>query len=307
MNVDVRDALIRASCFHEAWAYAPTRAELIGSADVGEGRSLLPVPSFDIVKAQLDGLLDDATLAEREGRIGFPDTLAGIVAEMRRRDPLQPRKRRRARRVARWLASLSGVRMVALANTTALGNARDGGDIDFFVIVKKGTIWSTRLLGGAPFRLLRWTPSPGHEQDAVCLSYFIADDGLDLTSHQLVPHDPYFRHWFLSLLPIFDDGVSEELWEVNASLRARHPFALKWIVPPDLRIPSPIFRLPTSIFEPLARAFQRRWFPPSIRERMDRDTTVIVSDQALKFHVTDNRDAYRRAYEGICQKRSITP
>lgn len=291
-----RNAVLRTLAWAETLGYAPPRAELMLTAD---GRA----ESRDV-----DELIDERVIVEKMGRVGFPESIDTIAAAIRERDVFQPRKRRAAGVAARWLARLAGVRFVALANTTALGHARDEGDLDFFVIARAGTIWTTRLFSVFPFRLLGMTPKGENDRDAVCLSYFVADDALDLSPHQLAGDDPYFRHWFLSLLPLFDDGVSQDLWNANATLRERHPSARKWIVPPDLRIETPRVRIPTFRFlEPYFRSLQMKWFPPAIRERMNRDTTVIVNDHALKFHVTDGREAYRRTYFELCKKRDIEP
>lgn len=303
MMAPAAHAIFRSLCFHEAWKYAPTRAELISMLDTGTDTD---VTREDVARS-LNELVTSGVLCEQDGRIGFPESIDSIVRTLRERDPLQPRKRRRARTVVKWLVRLSGVRFVALANTTALGNARDEGDLDFFIITRSGTIWSSRLFGGTPFKCMGWMPTKESSRDAVCLSYFIADDGLNLTSHQLTPDDPYFRHWFLSLVPLYDDGVSQEFWIQNATLRQRHPFAEKWIVPPDVAVPRPLIRKPTHLAESFARWFQTRWFPRSIRERMNKDTTVMVNDHVLKFHVTDNRADYRATYIELCQKRNVSP
>jgi hypothetical protein len=308
-----RAAIIRTLSFHEAWNYLPTRAELLLTLD-SAGDVDLTRDSFDTA---LSELLAEGTVRERMDRVGMTERFEESVGVrravpllhgLRERDSLQPRKRRNAVGVARWLSRLSGVRFVALANTTALGNARDESDLDFFIIVKAGTIWTTRLLGGGPFKLLGRLPKGEDARDAVCLSYFIADDGLDLSSHALSGDDPYFRHWFLALLPLYDDGVSSELWEANTKLRERHPFARPWVAPPDLRVGRPTFRIPTlGPVERAARAFQFRWFPAEIRGRMNKDTTVIVNDSALKFHVNDGREEYRAQYEEICKRNGVTP
>jgi hypothetical protein len=138
---------------------------------------------------------------------------------------------------------------------------------------------------------------PQEKQDAVCLSYFIADDALNLTSHMLASDDPYFRYWFLALLPLYDDGVSAHLWQANQAITSRHPCAEPWIASPDLEASRPALRIPSfQLTEQIARSFQMRWFPSSIRDRMNRDTSVIVTDHALKFHVDDGREQYRARY-----------
>lgn len=299
-------AIVRTLCFHDAWNYLPTRAELFLTLDCSGD----VIPGRDGVDAALSELIAEGVVRERMDRIGMPERFDELLRGLHERDPLQPRKRRRAVSVARWLSRMSCVRFVALANTTALGTAREDSDLDFFIIVKAGTIWTTRLLGGGPFKLLGRLPKGKDERDAVCLSYFIADDGLDLSSHALEGDDPYFRQWFLVLLPLYDDGISSELWNANATLRSRHPFARPWVAPPDLQIPVPRYRLPPTAYrllEPAARAFQLRWFPAEIRRRMNKDTTVIVNESALKFHVNDGREEYRVKYEELCKKHQVTP
>ncbi len=302
----LRAAILRTLCFHQAWGYAPTQAELFLTLDAGERTDDLGQNDFAIT---LRDLLAEGTIAEFQGRLGLADKVESLVQEIRARDAFQPRKRRRALHVARWLSRLGGVRLVALANTTALGNARDQGDLDFFVIARRGTLWITRLLGAGPFKLAGLLPREGKTRDAVCLSYFVADDALDLSSHMLQPDDPYFRYWFMSLLPLYDDGVGQTVWDSNPQIRARHPLAAPWIVPPDF-CGQPSCQLPATSYrwlESLARVFQRRWFPSNIRELMNRDTRVIVNDRTLKFHVTDAREKFRAEYYDLCSKFQIAP
>lgn len=298
-------AILRTVFFHEAWGYLPTLPELLSTLDV----EFSSCSQVDVLNA-LEGLIQRGLLKHEAGRLGRMDVFEPFVHEIRKRDPLQSRKQRRARLVTRWLARLPGVRFVALANTTALGNARDGGDLDFFVVVRSGTMWMSRLLAVGPFKFLGWLPREDEERDAVCLSYFIADDGLDLFPHALPGDDPYFRHWFLALLPLFDDGLSSELWRCNERVRRRHPFARRWIPSPGLMISEPRFRFPLWLCrmgERWARMFQQRWFPQGIRQRMNQDTTVMVTDSVLKFHVSDGRETYRATYQELCQKFGITP
>ncbi len=299
---DLTPAIQRTLSFLEVLGYAPTRTELFCLLDVHEKTSV------DVVdfQASLTELLEKKILTEYLGRVGFTEKIQEITQEIQAREIFQPRKRRRAVWVAKYLARLSSVRFVALANTTAFGYARDFGDLDFFIIVKGGSIWRTRLFAVLPFKILGLLPDGDRVRDAVCLSYFISDDALDLSRHQLAGDDPYFRYWFLSPVPLYDDGVSKELWEKNASLRAQHPVARVWIAPPDLAASRPRLRLPLfGFFEGIAKWIQLRWFPASIRAFMNVDSRVMVTDQVLKFHVEDGREEYRKKYYEICRERNI--
>lgn len=232
-----------------------------------------------------------------------------MVAEHEARRLFLPRKLRKARRVTRWLARLSGVRFVALCNTTALGHARDEGDLDFFIVTRSGSVWQTRLFATLPFKLFGGRPkSDASERDAVCLSYFVDDAALDLAPHMLDGDDPYFRHWFLSLLPLYDDGVSADLWKANTSIRSHHPGAVPWIPNADLRISSSTLRIPHFLWlERFAMWLQGKTFSGAIRQIMNKDTRVIVNDHVLKFHVDDGREKFRQMYRDICTKYGIAP
>jgi len=308
--MDFRSAILRTLSFHAAWQYAPTAAELVLTLDVGTEQAAGGVgPDVSGVAGCLAALEREGSVIEGAGRLALAEGGRGILDRISERDAFQPRKRRRAAKVAGWLASLGSVRFVALANTTALGNARDEGDLDFFVVAKGGTLWTTRLLGAGPFKFLGRLPTEDRTRDAVCLSYFVSDDGLKLEPHMLPGDDPYFRYWLLSLLPLYDDGVGRDLWSVNQGIVSRHPFARRWEVPPDFRVPRPGFRLPASvcrILEPPARSFQRRWFPPRLKGLMNRDTRVIVDDRTLKFHVDDRRAEFRDAYRELCENFGIS-
>ena len=303
MNIDeVRNAVIRTLCFHAVWRHLPTRVELLSTLD-----SLGAEYRESDISAAVDGLSTEGIAVERDGRIGLAEFFVATAEAARECERFQPRKRRQASRVAAWLSRWRAVRFVALANTTALGDARDEGDLDFFVVVRHGSLWSTRLFLGGVFKLLGMLPSDGHTRDTVCLSYFITDRSLDLSSHMLPGDDPYFRYWFMSLLPLFDDGIGEHLWAANRILLARHAAVKRWIAPSDFVL-SPAVRLPLPTFaESVARKFQIRWFPSRLKELMNRDTRVMVGEDVLKMHVTDRREKYRVEYESLCRKYGVAP
>lgn len=302
-----RDGLLRALCFHDALGCAPTRVELFLSFDVGSA----PVNVVD--RTDLDhafhGLLQDHIILERRGRVAFA-ARSDLIMEHEEREAFFPRKIRRARQVAWWLARLGGVRFVALCNTTAIAHARDEGDLDFFVITKSGSMWQTRGLATLPFKLMNLRPRQDRSsnRDAVCLSFFVDDTSLDLSPFLLKEDDPYFRHWFLSLLPLVDDGVLCDFWRANARLVARHPFAGPWIMNPDLCVKNAHAVFPVFLgIEFLASKLQRAHFPKIITSVMNQDSRVVVNDHALKFHVDDRREAYREVFFNACSVYGISP
>jgi hypothetical protein len=278
---DIRAERIRVLALWDAMGYPPTEAELSAAG------GFLPLEHpFVLTRGRV-------TFAGRET----------LVIEHEKREALFPRKIRAARRAAKWLARVSGVRFVALCNTTALAHARDGGDLDFFVITKTGVL--TQARGWAALRFALTGRRPGTrdaERDAVCLSFFVDDSALDLSSLMLERDDPYFRLWFLSLLPLVDDGISQELWQANTPIRERHPSARRWIMHPKLRVAIPFLRVPTSrALEALAISMQDRSMSSSLRELKNQDTRVVVNPHVLKFHVDDGRKTFRDQAAETCK------
>lgn len=281
--MDARTLRIKAMALYDAMGYPPTAPELDAVS--------LPAPL-------------EPPLTVIRGRVVFEGREA-LVEEHEKREALFPRKIKRARQVARFLAGLSGVRFVALCNTTALAHADEDGDLDFFIITRNGSIMQTR--GWSTLRFAFSRPGTGaSDRDAVCLSYFVDDAALDLSSHMLSGDDPYFRFWFLSLLPLFDDGVSADFWNANTSILAHHPNARPWIVSEDLRVHRPWWRLPTlPIFDRLAARLHELMISPKLKAMRNKDTRVIINEHVLKFHADDGREMYRDRYRETCRKYGV--
>lgn len=305
---ELAHGLLRALCFDTSWGYAPTRIELMAHWDGGVNGSLPENISLSLLGEAFRGLVTQGAIQEWRGRVIFPGN-EPLVTEHESREELFPRKLRKARRVAAWLRRLDGVRFVALCNTTAQAHARDQGDLDFFVVTRPGVIWQTRAWASLPFKIFGDRPSENDEkQDAVCLSFFVDERVLDLSSLFLSDDDPYFRHWFLSLLPLYDEGVMKDLWEANTSIRRQHPFAVPWIMSPNIQRSPSALRIPSSLsLESFARKLQESAFPSSLKQSMNQGTQVVANDHVLKFHVEDGRERFRERYYEMCARYGVTP
>lgn len=340
--MNIQAAIIRTLAFQAAWGYAPTRLQLAMMLDIGsvgvETQNLASnLINTSAVMDELDCLISEDVVCENQGHVALK-SFADQIDSGREREFYFPRKLRHARRVASYLRRLPWVRTVCLCNTTALGQARDEGDLDFFIIAKAGTIWRTRFFATLPFKLLGVRPiSQAHRRivassrvplslrakldgarqstDPVCLSFFVTDDALDLSNSMLSEDDPYFRYWFLSLLPLTDDGVLKSLWDQNTKIRQRYPLAKRWMAldGDDLttvhsaQCPVLSHRAQPSWMERKLKAFQKKQFPAVIKEAANQGTGVIVSDQMLKFHVEDRRSEYKQRYYEICKQFGVNP
>ena len=315
MQGDMTDeeiGVLKTVCILSVLGAPPTWVELLQSFEEPALQHLVPrdraSSRFDAIASAAQALVSKKKICVFRGRF----LLSSLQQEL---EPLfvgeewLPRKWRKARKVASWLAHLAGVRAVFLCNRTAFGIPHDTGDLDFLVIVHHGSIWQTRGLATLPFIFLRDRPDPlVVQRDVVCLSFFISDQALDLAPCALQPDDPYLRYWFLGLLPLVDDGVCQDFWDANHTLRARHPYAKRWISSPALSLSLPTVRIPVcSWFESCARWVEWRYFPESLRMQANHDTHVMISDARLKFHAEDGRESVRTRYHTLCSLYGINP
>ncbi len=211
-------------------------------------------------------------------------------------------KLERAQRFAQTLARLPYVRAVFACNSLGLANARSESDIDFFILVKRGHVWAVRLLAAGWAKLRKLRPRPANRQDTFCLSFFLADDALNLHTLRL-PADPYLTMWLATLVPLYDPAnLRAQVWSENAWVQAALPHAQ----PRDLSAmrsasawratwAAPLVGL--AWFERLAEKIQQRVLAPNLRTLANQDSRVVMNDTMLKFHDNDRRAEYARMFQ----------
>lgn len=297
----VREGVLRTLCFFSALGYAPTIVEVCVGWDAGSHPSCETLPSISDCEEEIRVLAKEGICLIERGRVVFAHE-RDLILEHERREVFLSRKLRRARAVARFLSFFVGVRAVCICNTTALAHADEASDLDFFIVTRRGAVRQIR--GWAVMRYFFSRPGRVGVRDPVCFSFFVDEAALDLSSCML-DDDPYVRYWFLSLVPMFDDGVMAEVWDQNPAIRARHPFAVPWRT---LRSRSRFVVPVIPVFdwlERFSRWIDHRMMSPLLLKKMNRSTDVIVSDHVLKLHAEDGRIAYRAAYRERCKAYGV--
>jgi len=205
------------------------------------------------------------------------------------------RKFRRARRVTRWLAMIPGVLGVAVCNSLPWYNTTPESDIDFFVVVKPGTIWTARFLSVLPIKIFRLRPAET-KTDPVCLSFYVTSEALSLNDIR-IEDDIYMSYWVRSITPLFEtDNIFSKFLQANDWARRDLPNSQL----PDGQVMRKSFKLPTlRSLENRFKKLQLSRLPVSVKERMNKDTSIIVSDNMLKFHVDDRRESFRQRFREI--------
>ena len=190
--------------------------------------------------------------------------------ERARRYRASKRKLDIARKFARAARYIPWVRAIYACNSLGFLHARPESDIDLFVAARRGRIWSTRFFTVLLAKLFFRRPRGEHAKDAICLSFFAAE-GADMKRAALPGGDIYYEHWLKNLVP---------LWKCK---QKKLSFAQ--------RICAKLS------FERPLRAIQLCLMPARLREMANKGTSVIFTDEFLKFHDHDRREYYRDEFK----------
>lgn len=218
------------------------------------------------------------------------------------------RKLKSLKRAAKYFHLLPAVRAVGAVNTLAWWSTTEKSDIDLFVITRSGHIWSSRFWLVLPFLLVGKRPDHsqhdhGNTQDPFCFSFFASTQSLPMEPI-CIEKDYYMAFWIHSLIPIvdraktFDSFFKENRWVSSLIPHAYRRSAHANLQP--MRIPAiPVQHRP---IESVFRVIQRRRFPENLQSIANVDSRVVVTDEMLKFHENDRREAFRDQFESLLER-----
>lgn len=101
------------------------------------------------------------------------------------------------------------VQSVAVADTVITHESKKNSDIDFFIIAKKNHIFTVRYgcVFWATILGQKVQPEKGKIQDRICLSFFVADDSLNLDYlNQNNVEAKKRAQWIFGLIPLHDEN-----------------------------------------------------------------------------------------------------
>jgi hypothetical protein len=132
-----------------------------------------------------------------------------LVARRIQNDKNSIAKFKIAGRVAWWLRLVPFVRMIAVTGTLAMKNPEIGSDIDFFVVLEKGRIFTGRLLVTTMVHILGKRRYGKNIKNRICLNYFITTGSFEIQRQDLFGANEYSF-----IYPILDSPVipTEAKW-----------------------------------------------------------------------------------------------
>lgn len=272
------------------------------------------------IAARQDEIRQGLHTLERQGRLEQKEGfffLHGhneIVSERKRRYRIAEKKFSKVLRVVRLLRFLPFLRAIAVCNSLAYANARVVSDLDVVIVTAPKHMWTARFFSAGLLALLNLRPTTATSADRICLSFFLARPDADLSKLLLPGGDPYFAYWLDMLVPVFGDPKQFDLLRsANPWHRLQLPNAFgnggsnrrrvaDTAVSKTVRT---LFEACVERMESVLRRWQMNHFPSEISSIMNRGSSVVVSDEILKFHPNDRRQFFadrfltRCAHEGL--------
>ncbi len=220
--------------------------------------------------------------------------------------------------VAKLFRFIPGILMIAVCNSLACNKAREDSDIDMFIIARRGSLWTVRffalvLLSALKMRhrFLKSDSSKSKSwfkflalnqrfkqarRNAVCISFILSDDNLNIEQYKISENDPYLGFWVRCLVPLYSLGYTYERFQKENRWAWNGGSAISYVANYKRRVKKTLLSslvsllIPIGICENLYKRFQFWKIPLQVRElAASFDTRVILSDKVIKTHINDRR------------------
>lgn len=230
------------------------------------------------------------------------------IAVIRQKTAILAEERSRiARKVIRFFSWVPGFKAAAICNNFYY---HQDSDIDLFIITAAKRLYIARALITLCAHLSGFRRHGENISRRVCLSFFVAEDGWNLSQIAIPGGDPYLDYWFIFLDPLWGERAFQNFWDANYDIVSKFPNASipvpapsrvtvrSWlgnIIRPLLR--ALIFGPTGNLLELIASKIQkRRMAKHELLDPNNEITGVIITDQMLKFHERDRRREFREKF-----------
>ncbi|HAT03428.1 MAG TPA: hypothetical protein DCS29_01460 [Candidatus Magasanikbacteria bacterium] len=236
-----------------------------------------------------------------------------IIAQRQRRVAFLEQKMKIAHRGVQKIKWIPFVRAVFVCNTVASSSAQEDSDVDVFIVVKKNRLWFTRLLVTLTLSFFRLRRTKRRIANKICLSFYVADSHLNMSSLRIAHPDIYLVYWLAQLVPMYDpDDLYESIQRANAWAYVYVPYAsMSYFLLDRYRVDDTAWSLRAKRFfayfindnmNAYAKYVQQRKMKRNIHSIGHlSDTRVVVNDAVLKFHENDRRQEYQEKWMEKCR------
>lgn len=140
---------------------------------------------------------------------------SALVRKRLKRHAIAQDKWKIVKRCAPYLAAVPFVRALAGSGSLAVDNTKHSSDLDVFVIVQEGRIWTARLFLLLVSALLgrRRVYGEAHAPDMLCLNHYITTNSL-IISRDI--QNVCMAMQYTALVPIFEDSLIRKFHQRNS-------------------------------------------------------------------------------------------
>lgn len=215
-----------------------------------------------------------------------------LTARRARLEQISAHKLALARRWARLLQLIPGVRFIGVTGSLAMASAVPEDDIDFLIIAARDRLWVTRALVLSALLALgvKRLDNGRHEQpDRVCANIFLREDNLEMPDRNL-----FIAHEICQMMPLLGPETYGRFLEANRWTREYlphwQPQPSEWLDRPGWRQAQSAFErtfgngLGTRVDAELARRQRARIQSKHARGH---NVGVRLSETQLRFHAND--------------------
>lgn len=302
---NLKAAIVKTLAFFDVFDYPLT---------VHEIHKWLFMPDGDYTITNILEALDFGELQKKiqcEDGFYFLSGRQTIIETRRRRYLVAEKKYRIALRAASIIRFLAYVDMIAVCNNSGYSNARPQSDIDFFILVRSGRIWWTRLMVTIVVNALGLRRHGTSISNRVCLSFYLSSSKKNISDLAKTPLDPYFFYWLVTLVPLYNINVYKSFFDDNIWVKkyipnARHYLTTQMRSVPDTKMNMWYRRLDEAVMNTsvgnvlnkISRFIQQKKMEHNIHSAAtEPNTNVIINDDMLKFHENDRRELYRHEWQ----------
>lgn len=285
--MNISQSIIHTLSFFDVFDYPLTRTEIFKYLYSQE------VASHEVIYEKLCELTS-AGVIEFDRGVYFFSGRGDIVLQRLFRYEEAHGKFHKALKAAKILSRIPWIRGIAVCNSLAYSNASKDSDIDLFIITEKNKIWTSRFFAAGIMELLDLRPKDGSKKDKICLSFYVSDENMDLSSIA-IENDIYLTYWLAGLVPLFERG------EIFSQFYAQNPWLRHQLVNwyPYKTSDRRYFSKPQRKFwskgvglERFFEKMQRKIMPDILKTSDD----VILNNQMLKLYSREKRAHYRDQY-----------
>ena len=182
--------------------------------------------------------------------------------------------------------SIPWILWIAICNSVSMNACHKDSDIDLFIITKRNRIWTTRVIITLILSLLWERKNEKKHRDKFCLSFFITEDFLDLSSLAL-EKDIYLAYWIENHIPLIEkENMFQKFKDANTwyQIEGKERKAQKGkeeIISRKSHIFSSFceYIFQKIFLKKTKKSFQKLWKP----------FWIIIEENILKFHNKDKR------------------